>query len=103
ERSDHALGDIEKVESLPEVEDFSCPYAFGHVFHRFVEEKRSLPTWQEFRDWFFGEARPMFADPFMRAFGWLELDASRKRELGRALQWRIGKLYYSSMREVDLL
>src|SRR4051812_27391999 len=36
-RSEHALGDVRKEEQLPEVENFTCPFAFQHLFHKYLE------------------------------------------------------------------
>ena len=44
---DHALGDIEATEQIRDIEDFTCPFAFEHLFHRFIERTGKVPTWQQ--------------------------------------------------------
>ncbi len=103
QRSEHALGDVYKEEQLPEVEDFTCPFAFQHLFHRYVEEERALPTWQEFGAWLKGPAAQLWVEPLKRETGWYRADGRRRKRLGRAYRWRAGKAYYSAFREVELL
>ena len=100
--SEHALGDVRSREQLAVVEDFTCPYALEHVFHRFVEERRRLPTWQCFRRWVREEVPEMWFGPLRAALaGWS--GGQSREQLGRAARWRLGKFYYSAMREVELL
>lgn len=103
QRSEHALDDVRKEEQLPEVEDFTCPFAFQHLFHRYVEEERALPAWQEFAAWMNGPAARFYAKPLLDRTGWHTADSKRRRQLKRAYRWRLGKAYYSAFREVELL
>lgn len=102
-RTAHALGRVRKEEQLKAIEDGTCPFAFQHVFHKYIEDHQSLPTWQEFSAWIKGPARRMYAQPLLKEAGYREADKQRRRKLARALQWRAGKKYYSSLREVGLL
>jgi len=101
-RSEHALGDVRTGEQLPEVENWTAPFAFEHLFHRYLEERRSVPTWQDFSGWLGGEAAAFFVGPLLRDTGWHGADPARKRALKRAYRWRLGKFYYSALRELDL-
>ena len=102
-RSWHALGNVCKEEQLPEVENFTCPFAFQHLFHRYVEEERALPTWQEFSAWMNGPAARFYTKHLLDRTGWHMADSRRRRRLKRAYQWRLGKAYYSAVREVEML
>ena len=102
-RSEHALGDVEKEEQLPEVENFTCPFAFQHLFPFYIEEKRSLPTWQEFSTWLQGPVTELYTDHLLNRTGWHEADKKRRLRLKRAYRWRLGIAYYSALREVELL
>lgn len=110
--SNHPLGNIQNEESLGFIEDFTCPFALQHIFHGYIEEKAAVPTWQEFEDYINTEARDKWlslvrdslgdspavksmAEKFGRAQAW--------EAIKRAIQWRLGKFYLSSMRELDLL
>ena len=99
----HALGEIERHRQLREVEDTRMPdTAMQDVFHRFVEE-RGLPTWQEFHDYLLeADIKPLILTPW-----WNDLRAKVARyseeRVRDALHWRIGRMYYSNMREVHFL
>ena len=101
--SRHALGNIRAVEQLAEVENLTVPFAFHHIFHWCLEEDGRVPTWQRMVDWIKGPAGPAFLAPIRSKLGWDEASEARRRRLARALQWRIGKAYYSAVREVELL
>jgi hypothetical protein len=104
ERSAHALGDVESHERLPEIEDFgrTSPWAFQHLFHKYIESHCEIPTWQKFRLWLFSDC-PFYVDRLKAHVHWGEADEQRHRRLQRAGQWRIGKFYYSAVREIDML
>lgn len=101
--SQHALGNVQAREAMDEVEDCTTPFAYQHLFHCYVEQKQSLPTWQEFGAWLKGPAARLWLQPLMERTGWHCADTRRREQLGRAYRWRAGKAYYSSFREVDLL
>jgi hypothetical protein len=101
--SDHALGDVKKEEQLREVEDWTTPFAFQHLFHRFLEEERQVPTWQTFSKWLNKPAAAFFIDPLFHHVKWSEADRQQRQWLRRAFRWRLGKFYYSAMRELDLM
>jgi hypothetical protein len=98
----HALGEVKKEQQIREVEDFTCPFALQHIFHNFVEKSGEVPTWQRFWRWMQVQARPYWLDPIQPL-----VDRLRTRYPGdridAAIQWRLGKFYYSALREVDLL
>jgi hypothetical protein len=100
---DHALGDVASKEQMKEVENATVPFAFQHLFHRYIEEKRALPSWREFGAWLKGPAAQFWLKPLMKKTGWRKADEGRRERLGRAYRWRAGKAYYSAFREVELL
>ncbi|MDB5045718.1 MAG: hypothetical protein JWQ08_1768 [Deinococcus sp.] len=102
-RSEHALGTVAASEQLPEVEDWTTPFAFQHLFHWYLEQERQVPTWQEFRAWLNGPSAEFFIGPLLLHVHWAESSPDRKVRLRRAFQWRLGKFYYSAMRELELL
>jgi len=100
--TEHALGNVPKEDQIPEIEDFTCPFALQHIFHRYVENAQRIPTWQQFWRWMNKQAYPY----------WLAEIQPLKEQLSqryppdrieRAIRWRLGKFYYSALREVDLL
>lgn len=100
----HALGNIKKIESLCEVEDFTCPFAMHHLFHDCLERLGRLPKWEEFWAWMHEPyASTRFIVPIRKSFEWDSADARRKAQLDRAFQWRVGKFYYSALREVHTI
>jgi len=102
-RSTHALGNVESTEQLPVIENFTAPFALQHLFHWYVEEKQSLPTWRDFRNWMvLGPAEPLWLG-VLKAYLGKPRDIEEARQWSRATRWRLGKFYLSAMREVDLL
>ena len=98
----HALGNVPKEHQIPEIEDFTCPFALQHLFHRFVERTGDLPTWQRFWRWMTHQAKPHWLDQLEPLRGHLRTKYANER-IDDAIQWRVGKFYYSAVREVDLL
>lgn len=102
-RSTHALGDVESTEQLSVIENFTAPFALQHLFHWYIEEKRSLPTWTDFRNWMVrGPAAPLWFEVLKSRLG-EPRNREEARQWSRATRWRVGKFYLSAMREVDLL
>jgi hypothetical protein len=103
ERSSHPLGDIRSTEQLDIIEDFSTPFAFQHLFHWYIETAKQVPTWRDFRNWMVtGRAAPYWYLPiksYLEEHG----QAFTKRQWSRASRWRLGKVYMSNVRELDLL
>lgn len=100
--TEHALGNVEAAEQLPEIENFTCPFALQHLFHRLIERTGELPTWQRFWKWLNRQARGKWIDqiePLARHLRGIH-GSSR---VDKAIRWRLGKFYYSAVREVDLL
>jgi hypothetical protein len=102
-RSEHALGAVAREESLDEVEDFYAVFALEHIFHKFIEARNTIPTFQEFRNWMMTDAFDLWLGPFQRKYG-IQFDPPNPgHPLARALRWRLGKFYYSAVREVEVL
>lgn len=109
--SGHALGDIKTEEQLLLIENFTCPFALQHIFHGYIEQKRSIPTWEEFDHYVREEVAPLWMNP-LRGFlkncptvkDFVRGHANRGgwEKVNRAVQWRLGKFYYSAMRELDI-
>jgi len=100
--TEHALGDVPSRHQIPEIEDFTCPFALHHLFHRFIERTGELPTWQRFWRWISHQARPYWLDQIQPLASQLEEKYSQQR-IDDAIRWRLGKFYYSALRETDLL
>ncbi len=96
-RGEHALGDVESEEQEKEVEDFNTPFSWNDVFHGCLEERGGVPSWNEFRTWITQEHPQYVWEPLKARF-----DVT-KPEYKRAIRWRIGKCYYSLIREIWLL
>ena len=107
--SDHALGDVRSEEQLRFIENFTCPFALQHIFHYFIESQRHVPTWQEFDLFVRKTAQEFWMEP-MRSFLRSSCAAHQVKSnspigweaVNRAIRWRLGKFYYSAMREIDL-
>jgi hypothetical protein len=97
-RTEHALGDLKKNEaSKSQVEDFDTPFSLTYFFHALLEKLRRPPLWQEFwKALRADEWRRLYLVPLARGIG----RTLTKAELGDAVQWRVGKLYYSCLREL---
>lgn len=102
-RSEHALGDVQSTEQLPRVEDFTCPFALQHLFHDYLERHERVPTWQEWNEWMWGPACRGFVLPLLDSLGWADASSPERGAFERATRWRLGKFYYSAVREVELL
>lgn len=100
--TEHALGDVAASEQIAEIEDFTCPFAFEHLFHRYIERTKRIPTWQQFWRWMARQARPYFLDRLEPLRRQLRQSYTDER-IDNAVRWRLGKFYYSALREVDLL
>jgi hypothetical protein len=99
----HSLDDIKSEQNINRVKDFDTPFAFQYLFHQYLEECRSVPTWQDLRAWLKGEASARYLTPFQNEFG-LDVNAQsrslRDKRLWQALRWRLGLFYYSALREL---
>ena len=100
--TEHALGDVAAIEQIREIEDFTCPFAFEHLFHRYIERTGRVPTWQQFWRWMHQQARPYWLDQLEPLRQQLSARYTDRR-IDNAVRWRLGKFYYSALREVDLL
>lgn len=85
------------------VEDLDTPWSFMQLFHDFIETKKTLPTWQEFRAWICGEAKERLWVPYQEALALKQMDKVGKAFVGRGIAWRLRNAYYSALREVDIL
>ncbi len=101
--SEHALGEVQSQEKMDVVEDFTCPFALQHLFHRYIESKRAVPRWQDFEDWIKHDVKQNWLTPLAERTGFGSADETVRRKIARATRWRIGKFYLSAMRELDVL
>jgi len=102
ERTNHALGNVRKEEKLSFIEDYHTPFALQHLFHWYVEEKKALPTWTEFRNWMVKDkAAPHWHQRLLTEIGPNPSDEKRMQWV-RAARWRLGNFYQSTIRELDL-
>ena len=101
--SSHALGNIQSVEQLFYIEDFTTPFAFQHLFHWYIEENKAIPTWTQFRDWMVeGLAAKYWYVP-LKNYLEKHFPNGDRNAWSRAARWRLGKVYLSNMRELELL
>lgn len=101
-QTEHALGDVPKESQIGKIEDFTCPFALQHIFHRLIERTGDIPTWQRFWSWMQNQARPYWLDQIEPLRTQLRGTYTDER-IDDAIRWRLGKFYYSAVREVDLL
>ena len=103
DKSSHALGDIKAAEQRAYIENFTTPFAFQHLFHWYLEHNKEIPTWTQFCDWMVsGAASNCWYAP-LKNFLEINYPDGDRREWSRAAQWRLGKVYLSNIRELDLL
>ncbi len=106
ERTEHALGDVQKGVALQvsEIRDWHPAFAFTHVLHFAVEATGKLPTFSEFRTYCREDeaGRDTLWSPAQQA-----VERAAKtfgRHAARdAMRWRIGNAYYSFLREMFVL
>lgn len=109
ERTEHALGDLEKRHDEQDlIEEAPWPFSFSYYLHTMIERTGGVPLWQdlwaaawdgEFRPWY----RDTLPDVVRMAAHKVRLEAVLSPEqLERGAQWRLGKYYYSALRELYL-
>lgn len=97
----HALGDLDRdQDSLREVEDFDTPFAQEYFFHALLEESGYVPTFKEFWEEINGRYREYYIDRLEVALASTRYTTGQKM---RAIKWRLGKTYYSCLRELYVL
>ena len=63
-RSSHALGNLSKEDAEDRrIEDFDTPFALHHLFHMYLEETGSVPTWQDWWEWLIAAKERSFMSP----------------------------------------
>ncbi len=100
---EHALLGVSSSDNIALTKNLNTPWAFVQLFHRYLQERQSLPTWLEWRDWLRNDAKDLFAVPASRRVHFGRLDEFGKEAIKRGLNWRLGNVYYSCMRELDVL
>lgn len=103
DETEHALGEVQKERQIREINDFTCPFALQHLFHRFIERTGEIPTWQRFWRWMTHQARPHWLDEIKPLRNQLMARNYSEQRISEAIRWRLGNFYYSALREVDLL
>jgi hypothetical protein len=91
-------------EAVDLVADADVPWSFMQVFHMYLEA-HGLPTWQAFRSFLAGDGIEYIWGPYKRQ---LNFDADPEDVEHRSLvsdgtAWRLGNMYYSALREIDIL
>ena len=108
-RTEHALGNLDKLRDERRLtEDAQWPFSFSYYLHALLEATGRIPLWQDL--WaaaWSGEFRAYFRGAMAEAVR----KAAVKRgvtanmgidELERSAHWRLGKYYYSALRELYL-
>jgi hypothetical protein len=90
-RSDHALGDVRKEEALKSIEDYTCPFAVQHMFHAYIEEKGTVPAWQEFDAYINTEAREKWLEPLRQVLASFPEVNGLIAKMGREKAWEQGQ------------
>lgn len=122
---EHALGHIhtDAVDLFLDVRNWTTSFAFLHVFYRIMEDRRELLTWSQlraelgdarYREMIWVPAQHMVADQSRQRARQLLHDAGTLRPtpaqveqqaeeaakaVRQAMQWRIGNVYLSFIRE----
>lgn len=108
-RTEHSLGNLQDTVGEKDwgpgkgtTEDWSPPCPFFFIWHSLLERDGRIPLWQEAWRYLLRERLDLVAHPFAQHFGaregWLE-----GGELRDGFQWRLGKSYYSFLRETEVL
>ncbi|WP_067502237.1 hypothetical protein [Actinoplanes sp. TFC3] len=99
----HALGQLKKSETkkVTYIQDWTTAFAGAHVFHFITEHDGAVPTWQRFRKQCAAEPfRHMLWEPAQQAIDSCIKETGISKERARdAMQWRIGNMSYSFLRE----
>ena len=103
QETEHALGDVPKEHQIQRIQDFTCPFALQHLFHRAIERLGYVPTWQRFWRWMTQQARPYWLDAIEPLCRELRTEGLSSERVSDAIRWRVGNFYYSALREVDML
>lgn len=103
---DHALGNVTRREGeqVQEIVDWDPDFAFTHVFHHALESLGDLPTWREFRRFCENDpvAAPALWEPAQSKIAQAGPRVGREAA-HKAMRWRVGNAYYSSVREVHVI
>lgn len=103
ERSSPPLGNVRKEEQLEYVENFTAPFALQHLFHRCIEERRSIPIWSEYVKWMTGSPISALWYQPLRDLRDRDHPTTDEAAWSRAVRWRMGKFYLSAVRELDII
>jgi hypothetical protein len=102
-RREHALEGAEKEDETQDSEGLENSWAYVQLFYRFIEEKRCVPSWLEWRRWLATEVPALLVGPLKTKFDWDSRSPEQRSALRRSLRWRIGNAYYGTMRELNVL
>lgn len=100
---EHALFGVASSDNISLTKNLNTSWAFIQLFHRYVQEKRDIPTWLEWRDWLLRDAMNLFAAPVLSRVRFKALNEEAREEIRKGLRWRLGNAYYSCLRELDVL
>ncbi|MEC3979837.1 hypothetical protein [Amycolatopsis sp. H20-H5] len=103
-KTSHALVNVsrENAERVPAARDWYPRFAFTHLMHYYLEQRKELPTWQKISEFFFhsDEGMDLIGGDTRRLVAQAARDGVSERLVDDALQWRFGNAYYSFLREV---
>lgn len=104
----HPLGNVNPKNSIDKqaialVANVDTPWSFMQLFHDYVETKKCVPTWQALKKWLTTDAKARLWEPYQEQLHWKKRDAKARHFAGRGIQWRWGNMYYSALRELDIL
>lgn len=106
--TEHALGDrrarvIKGHFKAKYVEDMNPPFATQHIMHMLMEKLGRFPLWQDVQPFLTDEAPELFYQPMKDGLSWHNFSKIQKEEVIEVFWWRMGKAYYSFLREMDFL
>ena len=108
--TDHPLREIwprrnkRDQEAVDLVADADVAWSFMQVFHMYVEAQ-GLPTWQAFRSFLVGDGLKYIWGPYKEQLEYDQQPLNLKHQalVRDGTAWRLGNMYYSALREVDIL
>lgn len=106
--TEHPLSDVTPKDATDKaaidlVANADTPWSFMQVFHDYLQTKKSVPTWQDLRRFITEEVPDRLWSPYQEQLDWNGRDARGRWFVGRGIRWRWGNMYYSALRELDIL
>jgi hypothetical protein len=102
--TEHALGRVERrnAERVRRTRNWYPSFAFTHIMHHYLEQRKELPTWQAIYEFLFhtDRGKELIGNETQQHKAKVLKDGVPERLASDALRWRFGNAYYSFLREV---